>query len=364
MNGLCQGALSLLERVYDKDSALYPFTNWLRGREYRSVYDHPMTIRSTINCLLGLQEARRHAPEEPFLSSVDDQTRLFLARHRERVVIPGDLGLLLVLLAEGHGDRTQATSTLERITAMVERPPALRQLTVQDISWLLWGCVTAAGAGFAGTEQLSHQLFDVMTRHFCRRRGTLPSHRLTKGRFGIVSFGACTYFLRAVHDYAGWCDSSLARDLFDGALEAILAAQGPHGEWPWLLSTTDGRPLEVYPVFSVHQLSMCLLFLGPTASLPQVAPAVTSSIEWVKGENQLGIKMYQQDPFFIYRSFERRAVLPRAQRFARALSVAASRRRATLADNGRLFVNRESRSYELGWVLYTHSGNPGLWDPT
>ncbi|HEX3425554.1 MAG TPA: hypothetical protein VHT30_05445 [Acidimicrobiales bacterium] len=364
MNGLCQGALSVLEKVYDEDSALYPFTNWLVGREYRSIYDHRMTIRSTINCLLGLQQASRQEPDDALLGSVDRQTRRFLALHGERVLVPGDLGLLLVLLAGGDAD--QAGATVERITAIAERPTALRKLTVQDVSWLLWGCVSAAEAGFAGTEQLAHRLFDVMARHFCPRRAALPCHRVTKARFGVVSFGACTYFLRAVHDYASWCDSTAARQLFDRALEAILAAQGPNGEWPWLLRNTDGRPLDVYPVFSVHQLSMCLLFLcpGSTGCSPHVAPAVTSSMEWVKGNNQLGIKMYQQDPFFVYRSLERRARLPRAERYARALSVSASGRRAALVENRRLFVNRESRSYELGWALYTHSGNPGLWDPT
>src|SRR5438093_6782818 len=29
--------------------------------------------------------------------------------------------------------------------------------------------------------------------------------------------------------------------------------QGPQGEWPWMIDVRSGNPLDVYPVFAVHQ---------------------------------------------------------------------------------------------------------------
>jgi hypothetical protein len=360
MNSLCGGALSFLENVYSEELALFPYTTRLSGEQYHRDFDHPMAIRSTINSLLGLQEMSRQWPDHPFLRLTDRNTTRFLQRHESRVVLPADLGLLLLLLVGSEIDPRVANRVLGRAQEVVNDERRCRQMNVQDVCWLLWGSVAAARIGMVDADIAAHLLFTLLTDKFVSPGAVLPSQSVRPGRFGVVSFGACAYFLRALHEYGKWSDSSSAMTRFRRGVRALLTAQGPTGEWPWLLSNRDGRPLDYYPVFSVHQNSMSMLFLFPAldSGIAEAEPAIASSMNWMYGKNQLGVSLIQQDPFYIWRSFERKATLPRPERFVRALRVYATGGTAVLAPNDQLVINRESRSYELGWILYTQSRNP------
>jgi hypothetical protein len=367
MNPLCDGALSFLEQVYAEDSALFPFTTRVVDDGYRSVFDHPMTIRSTINCLVGLQEAARHAPDHEFLHRTPAYIERFVRLHEDRVALAADVGLLLLLLATQPAEHSPTTReatarTIARAQALVAAGDPVRPIDVQDVCWLLWGSVAAARRGLGGAEPLARDWYRALVRHFVPSGAVLPSHTASHGRFGVVSFGSCTYFLRSVHDYAAWSHDAGAERLFRQGLNAMLTAQGPQGEWPWMLANSDARPLDMYPVFTVHQLSMAMLFLFPGAACGagDLGPVIARSIAWCAGENQLGRRMLQDHPFLIYRSLERKALVPRAERFARALLVSASGRRAHQASSHRLAVNHESRSYEMGWLLYALSARERL----
>ena len=54
-----------------------------------------------------------------------------------------------------------------------------------------------------------------------------------------------------------------ATTAFEHGVRTALGFQGPRGEWPWLISVSRGHALDVYPVYSVHQLAMAMLFLLP-----------------------------------------------------------------------------------------------------
>jgi hypothetical protein len=359
MNALCDGALSVLEQTYAEDHALFPYTTRLVRGELQSLYGDPMAIRCTINCLVGLQEAARHGSEHPFVRVTDARTARFLKLHEDEIVTPADHGLLLLLLSGGQVGGGASARFISRIRTMVLDAGQVRRMNSQDVSWLLWGTVAAAQAGLPEAEQVARRLFAILTEQFLSIGAALPSHESKRGRFGVVSFGASVYFLRALYEYGTAFDDRAAMGLFRRGVAAVLLAQGPNGEWPWLMNNSDGRPLDVYPVFSVHQDSMSMLFLSPalTDGIDNVRTAMISSMRWLVGKNQLGVSMVQRDPFFIYRSLERRAHLRRAERFARALRVKASGERAELVPNDKLVINQECRSYELGWVLYALSGS-------
>jgi hypothetical protein len=135
-----------------------------------------------------------------------------------------------------------------------------------------------------------------------------------------------------------------------------IAFQGPEGEWPWMIDVRSGKPFDVYPVFSVHQDSMAMLFLHPYLDSGEsgATEAIRRSIAWCYGENELGEDLYRFDPFFAYRSIERIERLPRLRRYLRGIS-----RRATSASaayaSASVRLNRECRSYHLGWILYAWS---------
>jgi len=354
MNTLCEGALSLLEQVYSRSSGLFPFTSRIDGRGYRSVYEHPRAFLSTINCLLGLHEAARHRPGHPFSDRASDMTRTFLRLHEHEVTGPADLGLLMVLLAEGHDDPDALDRTVARVRTFAEHAARLRRLNAQEVSWLLWGAVAAARRGLTGAEPVAHRLFQTVMSDFVRRGEVLPRHTLNPARGGVVSFGASVYYLRSTYFYGRQYASEPAREMFGRGLTALLSAQGPEGEWPWLISSATARPLDFYPVFSVHQHSMSMLFLFPAREegCAGIQEAIDHSVQWIRGRNQFGKSMVRHDPFFIYRSLERKARTARLERFLRARRMLVSRRGAGLAANERLVLNSECRSYELGWLLY------------
>ena len=103
-------------------------------------FDHPSVIRYTINSLLGLQAAARHDPSQLDPAEVSALTTTFLEHHLERIDNPADLGLLLVLLSEGEPATRQANELLARVDAAA-RSTAASRLTMQEASWMLWGCL-------------------------------------------------------------------------------------------------------------------------------------------------------------------------------------------------------------------------------
>jgi hypothetical protein len=352
MNVLVQGSLEFLEAVYSEELALFPFSTALRGDAYVNDYSHKRALRCTVNCLLGLTEAARHDPASAFAKGVDALVERFLRRHE--VDDPGDLGLLTVTLSDERYPQKAFEEVLAQVRAVAGESSRLRALDVQDLCWLLWGAVAADRRGGAGAEALAHRLFDLLRNEYVEGDAALPRHHLGRGRRRFVSFGACVYYAHVTQLYGLHFGDSGAVDLFRRAAEVLLAGQGPFGEWPWLVHCADGRPLDFYPVFSVHQTSMSMLVLHPARNeqLAGVDEAVARSLAWVGGHNQLGRPMLQRHPFFIYRSMERLARWPRAERYVRATARSFLGSPAQLADNEKIRLNTESRSYELGWVLY------------
>jgi hypothetical protein len=100
---------------------------------------------------------------------------------------------------------------------------------------------------------------------------------------------------------------------------------------------------------------MAILFLRPAlnAAIAGAATAIDRSVRWVHGENDLGLRFYLDDPFFFaYRAVERDESWTKARRYGRWLGA----RSATGVQPSLLRVNRECRSYHLGWILYAWSG--------
>lgn len=354
---ICERAVSFLEAVYSPELALFPYSTSVCEGRYVNDFRRDESIRYTINTLLGLQEAARTAgrPEATAVAAAEDA---FLERRYGDIRSFADLGLLLVLLRDRLDD-PRAVDALRRVDEVVSGP-AVRALEMQSLAWMLWGLCSAAPAS-AAAEQLADRLFGTIASDFVGDSG-LPRHSLKRYRRDIVSFGAIVYFLRAIHEFAALTSNSQARRLFENGVERMIRIQGPRGEWPWLTSVRGARSVEFYPVFAVHQDSMAMLFLLPAldAGLPGAAEAVSRSFEWVLGANELELAMYRNAPFRAYRSIERTDAVPRATRYARALTNVALQRRTTVAEGRGVRLNPECRSYHLGWLLYVWSSRPQL----
>lgn len=352
MNDLVGGSLEFLEAVYSEDRALFPFTTRLRGGSYDNEYGPQRAMRCTVNCLLGLTEIARRHPEHPFASKVDVMVERFLDRHT--VDDPGDLGLLTVTLSDERYPMTRLENAMGSVRALVADSSRLHALDVQDVCWLLWGAIAAEARGAAGAEAAARLLFALVRDHYVTEGAVLPHHHLGRGRRSFVSFGASVYYAHVAHLYGTRFADAAAVELFARAANALMRAQGPNGEWPWMLRRVDAMPLDVYPVFSVHQTSMSMLVLHPARreGLTGTEDAIAKSVGWVAGNNQLNRPMGQRQPFFIFRSLERADRFPRAERYVRAIVQSLRNKPGALAEASSLRINREWRSYEPGWVLY------------
>jgi hypothetical protein len=102
---------------------------------------------------------------------------------------------------------------------------------------------------------------------------------------------------------------------------------------------------------------MSMLFLLPALeSGMNVREVIARSFAWVRGRNELSAPMIEREPFVAYRSIERAEGLPRARRYLRA-TVGSYPGAASESANGQgVRLNRECRSYHLGWIAYVWSG--------
>lgn len=354
---LGSASVSLLESMYRPEDALFPFSTRLGARGLEHTFEHRHTIRYTINTLLGVQRAAQSDGDDPFLQGTDGMVDRFLELHLGETGNPADLGLLLLLLAEGGRDEALLGDLIRRIGGTVERTP-VGSFTIQDLGWMLWGASVAARLGAPGAGNLADGLFAIVDESFVDRDSLLARHSLSRHRSRIVSFGGTVYFLRAAYEYAALTGESRPARLFENGVRAMVRIQGPQGEWPWMISVRTGIPLDFYPVFGVHQDSMAMLFLLPALDdgLVDVEEAIARSLAWSLGENELREPMYGGDRFFAYRSIRREQRLFRQRRYARSLARALVDRPGSLTGGKGLMVNRECRSYHLGWILFAWAG--------
>ena len=356
---LCRASSAFLLDVVRVDDGMFPYSTKLRDGAYVNEFEHPAAVRYTINSLMGLQAAARERGDVDS-NDVEQLTEKFLSRHGDRIATPADLGLLLVLLAEGNLFSRHAKEVLGGVRR-VARGARISRLTMQDVSWMLWGACTAARVDLDDSAAIAAELGELILARFVDPVSRFPRHDLRRYRRDIVSFGAVTYFLRGMYELFRLTGDPRAKRAFEDGVRAVAAVQGDRGEWPWLISARRRIPLDFYPVFAVHQDSMSMLFLLPALELGlPVAGHIERSFAWVLGRNELLTPMIRNDPFVAYRSIERAERLPRARRYARSIPRSASGAADRAASSHRVRINSECRSYHVGWILYAWSGRAAL----
>lgn len=351
---LLHGSVENLLGTWNQEAVRFPGVSRLEGARIVNQYEHPVAVRYTLNSLLGLIEAGRCgrlAVTEPEALAM---ARAFVSRASERVTLSGDRGMFLMLLCALETPASQLRARTRELRTVLR--DGLPTLTVQDVAWLLWGAAEAARAGIAQAEDVVREAYAILTGRLLNGSSSLPRHSGRWYRRRIVSFGAIAYYLRAVHEAAVTLDDPGAADLFARGVARLIELQGPMGEWPWMIDCRTARPFDFYPVFAVHQDSMAMLFLHPALDrgLPGAERAIERSLAWDFGNNELGIKMFVEQPFFAYRSIERAERAPRARRYGRSL-VARAESRPARPDARMPRLNSECRSYHLGWILYSWS---------
>jgi len=362
MSKLVTRSGELLLGMLDESRALFSYSATLRDGRIVNDFDHPLRIRYTVNSLAGLQRA---------VASGDVQWDLagnlenFLRLHLGEVTNPGDLGLLLSVLAVQQHDASDAV-----FRKMLDASPTNGRSTglpLQEVAWILSGMAAyARHAKSNDAADAARTLFRHISDKYADHASGLACADDSSARRRFVSFGGTAYFVKSLYDYHDAFGDEEARARARASTLRVIALQGPRGEWPWFIDARRATVLDWYQVYTVHQSSMSMLFLLPAldAGLEEARSAIERSYRWIFGENELHAPMAQREPFFTYRSIRRKQKWERARRYGRSLALSAFHARAAHADPSTLTVNRECRSYELGWILYCWSGRNDFVDFT
>jgi len=351
------GCVENLLATYAGPEGLFPYSSRLVHGTIVNDYRRPDSLRYTINTLLGLGRAAKAGVSGVAQADLDGMIQEFVERHASSLASYADLGLLLLLLADNPNvpGETAVDSALASLKRSLSDQRA-DDFNMQDLAWIIWGCAASVRNGVADAGELGRSTSKLLQDRFVDAATGLPRHSVKRYRRSLVSFGSLSYFLRAMHEAASTFDDEKAARLFEAGVQRTLSLQGPQGEWPWMINVPRGSVVDVYPVFSVHQDSMAMLFLLPAldSSRPQVEDAIIRSLAWVFGRNELGVAFYQYDPFFAFRSIERAEEAPRLRRYVRFLESSVTHRAGGF-QSAHTRVNDECRSYHLGWILFAWS---------
>jgi hypothetical protein len=352
----------LLRQMLDEEEALFSFS--LREIEggYVNDFSHPRKIRYTANVLAGLQAADETAGLGWDVTRLVDR---FVSRHLPEVTDPADKGMVLHVLATAGHDAQE--TVLRDLRGLADSRARLLRLDLQQICWMLSGLCTHVRINEdARSAAAAERLFRFLDRECMNRDTLLPYSVQGRWRRSLTSFGGLAYYLKALADYSRTFNDRYSEVIFREAVAKTIILQGPDGEWPWFLSVDQERVMDWYPIYSVHQASMAMLFLLPALDLGVVEAreSMVRSYSWLFGRNQLGIKMLRLEPFMTYRCIRRSEPFERGRRYVRALARSALHSGASFVDADRLEVNPECRSYELGWILYAWAGREGFEDFT
>jgi len=362
MSRLVQQASRLLREMFDETQALFSYSLREVDGRYVNDFSHPSKIRYTINVLAGLQAA---ADAEGLDWDVAHLVDRFASLHLPAVVNAADKGLMLHVLASAGHERRDAV--LSEIETLLDSREATARLNLQEIGWLLSGlCRHAEITGDGRSVASAERLFRATDRDYLNRDTLLPRFTRQWWRRPFTSFGGLTYFLMALRDYAAAFNDPYAEMLFRESVVKTIQLQGRGGEWPWFVNVNQQRVAEWYPVYSVHQASMAMLFLLPALDMGVAGAraSIEKSLSWLAGGNELGIAMMRVEPFMTFRCIRRREPASRALTYGRSLARSALHSQAPALRPAQLDVNTECRSYEIGWLLYAWAGRKDFEDFT
>jgi hypothetical protein len=346
-------ATDLLLAMYSDELDLFSSSTRVGPYGYVNEFVLRPALRYSAVSLLGLQKSFGVIGESSRFPSMLDR---FAKRYWTRIDNVGDLGVLCSLL--NSIEHPLERPVFEAIKASCAGQDFIARSTVQEICQLLTAlCEMHVRHASGGCESLAREIWSRLLTHYHYSKTGFCCHGPTWYRRAFVSFGGMTYYLRAVNDFGQTFEDESANGLYERVLKRVLELQGPRGEWPWFFNAFTANVAELYEIYSVHQHAMSFLFLFPALAQgnESVIDPIRRSYRWIFGNNELGIPMVELEPFFIYRSIRRREGLPQLKRFIRAAAWSCMGGVPTFATPESLEVNKECRSYEIGWLLYAWS---------
>ncbi len=254
----------------------------------------------------------------------------------------------------------------ERVRLAIERliddAPGWRHWRAQDLGMMLCAVVSKSEDDRTAWSERADRLYRFLDERFTCQSG-LFFDRVAGVRRRWASFATQTYLTLACYRYGEVFGHAGAIELANRCTRKLMDLQGPMGEWPWFYDVHQGKVVDFYEVYSVHQDGMAPAFLehAERHGLQQARRALKNGFAWIYGDNQLGKSMLVPELGLIIRSHVRRGELrSKAERAARSIirSFAGGVEKPLGPEHVELRL--ECRSYHLGWVIWSFAGRHDL----
>lgn len=351
-NLLLEKCLNLIQNMFDEKRCIFSYSTSIKDNSYINDFNNPLIYRYSINSFLGILKYNKHSNVKYFENEFDK----FINLHYKSISNLGDKGLLLYALSISKHDF--AKKILNELLKLPKKN--LLNLNLQEISWLILGLVKYLE--YFKNENVIEDLlryFSILNTNYLNRDTLLPYHEHKFNlRKNFVSFGGIVYFLKSLYEYSNILDDPYSRIIFKELVEKVIKLQGYDGSWGWFYYINNPKVVDYFQIYSVHQDSMALLFLIPAEKLniEYSKDAIKKSVNWLFGDNILNQNMINEQPFFIFRSIRRKKILnEKIERILRAYKNSILNKNDNLLKAKFLEINKECRSYHIGWIIYVWS---------
>jgi hypothetical protein len=346
--------------MLDEDKALFSFRSTLDDSIW---INEGTSYRYSAIALLGIMEAIGRG-----LECQVDIERVAEELHAEYRYANnlGDIGLALWVAAKGirHGlPPERARELLGYILDLLERDQAreTRIVDSMEYAWTLLGLLEcrAEGVEHAKLEKYLSNTYLDLSLNFHQETSLFSFNRREqrgeKPRCKRLSFFAeQVYGILAFARYYELTGDAEALKAAEACAEKIISHQTSHGGWAWRYHALKGTMAEIFPLYSVHQDGMAPMALAKLSVLSSkdYLPAVAKGILWLRGDNELGESLYDEQNDIIWRSVLRKGPLKVISQMNKALSLIDQVNIHIPEMTPFYKVKREVRSYHMGWILY------------
>lgn len=342
-------ALNGLHRCWMPELGRWSHIYHLDGRSQPNQSVPPSDVFYTLNVLLGLSRLKRMPDDidapEIFRRNARLLTRLPVATYAYGMALWTAARLKLDIPAD----------VAAHLDALLSDRRNWLTFRAQDLGMLLSGIVAQAKAGDDRWVRVADALFAFLVEKYHGPSGLFfDASSGLRGRF--ASFASQTYLTLACYHYGELTGHRRAIEIAMECTRKLIALQGPQGEWPWFFDAKQGRVLDFYEVYSVHQYGMAPAFLEHAIrhDARDARDALIKGFSWVLGDNQLRKPTVIPGLQLSIRSHIRKGEADtRQRRMLRAIRNTYLPRPAGLIDSRDVGLRLECRSYELGWILWS-----------
>ena len=342
-----------------REEDLYPFKIVHKEGALQKV---GISVRYSAMSAIGLYRATAHGIP---LNLDPNRIVAQLVDRLPQITNIGDLGLICWAVAIGKSDYgEQILTAIEQYGEIYVRK-GTRNYASMELQWLLIGlCYLYPQCGHKARIEL------LITR--CREK-LMRNYHPESGLFGFCSSDEdltfrqrlkknLSYFAEQIYGiYSLACYYELSGDSRSLSqarriAEILCAFQGSEGQWCWTYDIETGTLVEAYPIYSVHQHGMAPMALLKLSWLKggEYISQVSRGIEWIFGQNELGVSMVDWKQAVVWRSIRKGGWLKGVSNINKMLFILGLGQPMPLRQvrASGLEIDYECRPYEIGWMIY------------